>query len=400
MLFALNLVDEFDRITFATLVPEIRDDFGLSDAALVAVGSMSAALPILLAVPLGYLADRFDRARISAVGAALWGCAAIATAFAPVVLVIAAARLAAGTGRLVNDVVHPSLLADHYPLTALPRVTAVHRVASSVGAVLAGLLAGALAVWLGWRATFLVMALPTAIAVGWAALVLREPRSAGREIGGGTHVPARQALRVLGRKRTFRPLWLASLLYGGAFIPMITTVLTLLLDREYGVGPAGRGAIQSLYAFAAAAGLALGVWAARRAFTRDEPGRLLSAVAAFLAIYGVGLVLLGLVRSLPVSVALVVLLGVGSYGYAPAYFTVIAHIAPSHIRSQAYACTLFFFAVGGVLSAALTATVVDRYGVRVAVQLLAALGLTAALFARSAAKLVRGDVECEPTAAP
>jgi hypothetical protein len=37
-LFGLNLADEFDRLAFATLTPEIRDAFGLSDSQIVAVG--------------------------------------------------------------------------------------------------------------------------------------------------------------------------------------------------------------------------------------------------------------------------------------------------------------------------------------------------------------------------
>ena len=41
ILFAFNLVDEFDRIAFAVLSPEIRDEFDLSDRGIVAIGSIA-----------------------------------------------------------------------------------------------------------------------------------------------------------------------------------------------------------------------------------------------------------------------------------------------------------------------------------------------------------------------
>src|SRR5688572_1996617 len=52
VLFGLNLADEFDRIAFATLTPEIRDAFDLSDEQIVAVGSLSAMFMLMSAIPL------------------------------------------------------------------------------------------------------------------------------------------------------------------------------------------------------------------------------------------------------------------------------------------------------------------------------------------------------------
>ena len=57
VLFALNLVDEFDRVAFGVLSPEIRDTFGLSDSGIVAVGSIAGVTSLLAALPIGVLAD-------------------------------------------------------------------------------------------------------------------------------------------------------------------------------------------------------------------------------------------------------------------------------------------------------------------------------------------------------
>ena len=46
------------------LAPDLRDAFGVSNGAIVFIASASAAFFVLGAVPMGYLADRFKRARI------------------------------------------------------------------------------------------------------------------------------------------------------------------------------------------------------------------------------------------------------------------------------------------------------------------------------------------------
>ena len=61
LLFTLNFVDEFDRIAFAALTPEIRDAFDLSDTGITAVAAVTSVFALLAALPLGILADRFDR---------------------------------------------------------------------------------------------------------------------------------------------------------------------------------------------------------------------------------------------------------------------------------------------------------------------------------------------------
>ena len=58
LLFTLNFVDEFDRIAFAALTPEIRDAFDLSDTGITAVAAVTSVFALLAALPLGILADR------------------------------------------------------------------------------------------------------------------------------------------------------------------------------------------------------------------------------------------------------------------------------------------------------------------------------------------------------
>src|SRR3954452_8913253 len=73
ILFGLNLADELDRSAYLILLPEIRDDFGLSNSGILAVVAVAAACALLLTVPIAHLADRSSRVRLALLGAAVWG---------------------------------------------------------------------------------------------------------------------------------------------------------------------------------------------------------------------------------------------------------------------------------------------------------------------------------------
>src|SRR5687768_16033401 len=85
VLFGLNFVDEFDRVAFAALTPEIRDAFDLSDTGIQAVGLVALVVSLLGALPVGIVSDRFHRVRICVGAAVLWGICAELTGVVPAV---------------------------------------------------------------------------------------------------------------------------------------------------------------------------------------------------------------------------------------------------------------------------------------------------------------------------
>src|SRR2546422_5872527 len=93
ILFIFNMVDEFDRVAFGTLSPEIRDYFHLSNAAFVSIVTFSGLVPILLSVPMGFLADRANRVRLIQLGALIWAITALVIGLVPVLVILVAARL-------------------------------------------------------------------------------------------------------------------------------------------------------------------------------------------------------------------------------------------------------------------------------------------------------------------
>ncbi|QXC61236.1 MFS transporter [Aquihabitans sp. G128] len=165
ILFGLNMADELDRSAYLVLLPEIRDDFGLSNSGILSVVALAAACALLLTVPIAHLADRSSRVRLALLGAAVWGAFSLGTGLSFAVWVLIVMRSGAAIGQGVIFPTHNSLLADYYPIESRTRVYSIHRAANSVGVII-GLLVGAgLAEAFGWRTPFVVFAFPTFVLV-------------------------------------------------------------------------------------------------------------------------------------------------------------------------------------------------------------------------------------------
>src|SRR5436190_24129193 len=175
ILVALAGVQNFDLVAFGVLAPDIRHTFHISSGAITAIAGFTAAVPIAFAVILGYLGDRHSRVRLSVLAAGFWGITALLSGLAPTLAVLVAARLLGGVGLLSGETIYPSLLSDYYPPRTLGSVFGAYRTGGQALALLGGPLAGFIGAVAGWRAAFVVLALPTFVFAAIAATALREP---------------------------------------------------------------------------------------------------------------------------------------------------------------------------------------------------------------------------------
>jgi branched-chain amino acid transport system ATP-binding protein len=400
VLFGLNTVDEFDQVAFGALAPEIRNHFNLSNGSFILIVSLSGALSILAAAPVGYIADRFNRVRIAQIAGIVWALAAMATGLAPVVAVLIIARFVGGVGRLVNEPVHPSLLADYYPPKSLPDVFGVHRFANILGNV-AGPVAGAIAVVFAttaiaeWRPVFVLLAIPTFLFLLFS-LRLKEPPRGGTIDAEGAARPGEvfklgEAFRRLRAIHSLRRTWISAFFFGAGVIPL-ASFLSLFFEDIYGMGPVGRGTMVMLRGAGGAVGLLVGARLTRKL---QESGRLdlLPVVTGLMVVqFALGLVLMALSPWVAGSVVFAFLLSVGGSGFLPPYLTTVALIGPPRIRSQAYAYSLLFFALGGVVLSRIAAGVGDLHGLRAGTLLLSVFVVCGGLIALTVKRFVARDV--------
>jgi branched-chain amino acid transport system ATP-binding protein len=396
LLFAFNLVDEFDRVAFAVLTPEIRESFGLEDSGIVLIGSVAGVMALLAALPIGVMADRFQRVRLAGGGALVWAGMTVLTALSPATWVLVLARIGAGIGRVVNEPVHASLLSDYYQPKHHPKVFAVHRLANPIG-LGSALLIGFLGAVVDWRLVFLLLCVPT-VALLPTLLRLREPLrgesvdpEAAAQAAAAGQVPFTEARRQLFAVPTLRRLWIALPVLGIALLTG-SQLVSLFFERVYGFGPTGRGVVIFLSGAGTVIGLALGQLLATRALQAGRPERL--AIYDGLSIAGIGLGLAGMVISpwAPVSALCNLLAGIAIGAYQPNYFSLVALVSPARVRAQAYAWAILYLGGGGLFAPTL-ADLGENTGYRQAIAVLAGTLVAGGLVVLTAAKYVRRDAE-------
>jgi len=352
VLFVLNFVDEFDRVAFAALAPEIRDAFNMSDTGISTLRAVAGVLALFAALPIGVLADRYSRVKLSVFAGVAWGIAAVLTGFVPALFLLYLVRFISGVGRISNESVHPSLLADYYPRASHPRVFGIHRLANATAPV-AGVVAGYVGATLGWRAAFFILAAPTAVALFMASR-LREPmrgESIDPELAAAeanqAPVSFAEARRQLFAVPTLRRLWIGAFFFGLGTL-QLDTLLSLFFEKVYSFDAFGRGWVQFVFGAGTVAGLLLGSRFANSAVIAGRRDRLPVVVGAATIPFFVGLALIAVSPAAWVGLIGAFLVSAGNGFYQPAYYTVVGTVAPPRVRTQSYAWAILIYGAGGL----------------------------------------------------
>jgi len=126
----------------------------------------------------------------------------------------------------------------------------------------------------GWRTTFVVLALPT-FALALLLSKVREPNrttSTALKEPADEHVSMGEARRRLAAIRSLKRTWIAAFFFGAGVTPF-ASYLNLYYDQVFHVGSAGRGFLTSLFGVGGIVGLVVGTRYATRWAQRD-PGLL------------------------------------------------------------------------------------------------------------------------------
>lgn len=405
VLFGLNAVDELDRAAFAVLLPEIRDYFNLADAEALAIVSVTTIAVLLIEVPLSFYCDRRNRVRIATTGAAIWALFSFGTGLSISVGMLIAMRIGAGGGRAVVTPTHSSLLSDFYEPAARVKVFSAHRQANSVGQILGPLAAGALALWFGWRAPFLVFAIPTIVFVV-LALRLKEPvRGAHERRAAGADEEAAQVadahegvidtMRILARVRTIRRIWWAVPFIA---IPLfgVPNLLSLVYEDVFGLNSAARGTIAAAVEPLQVAGVFLAMPRVADQAMRN-PGFLLRFVAVVGVVDGALLVVLAFAPHVAVAIAMHALLAASIGTLAPAFFALVSLVAPARVRSASFS-TISVFAIPGIaVFLPLIGLVSDNLGIQASMVMLVPIAVTGGFVLASASGFVADDIAAAHT---
>jgi len=188
VLFLVYILNFVDRQVISILAEDIKRDLGLRDDQLgFLYGTAFGVFYSLFGIPIGRLADNWNRVRLMTVGLALWSAMTALSGLSRTGGQLAAARVGVGIGEATASPSAYSLISDYFPKRLRATALAIYSAGLYVGGG-CSLLIGGLIVqnwnraypgggpWglAGWQAAFLAVGIPGLLLAMWVA-TLREP---------------------------------------------------------------------------------------------------------------------------------------------------------------------------------------------------------------------------------
>lgn len=345
-MFGLNAVDELDSATFIWLGPIIAESFGKGVGAFGVIGILVLVVAPLIAIPVSLLADRRARMPIALACAAMWGLFSLASALAFTLTLLIIARVGSSLGRTVSYPVQLSLMADFYSPRVRAKALGVHAQANTVGAIFGALGAGAIAHFFGWRAAFVVLAIPTLLTI----LAVRQVAEPVR----GTHerreteeaLPFKEVFPRLYAIRSQRYVWFAgvylvSVLLGAGLI------LPFYFKDTYDIGAFGLGVIGAVAGLGAMAATFIGASLAQDRLNEAPRHGVRWIASVFFVVCGV-LAVFGFAPTLWIAVPILFVLYALFGLISPLLATLGTLIAPPELRSSAYSIGQVIWLLGAI----------------------------------------------------
>jgi MFS family permease len=174
VLFAINLMNFFDRQILGAVGEGIRREWGLSDTALGLLGTAFTLLYAVFGLPLGRLSDSRQRRLILAAGVSAWSALTAVSGLARSFSQLIVARLLVGVGEATCAPASTSLIGDFFPTSQRARAVAIWMLGLPLGLGLANGAGGWILQNWGWRKAFYLAAIPGFLCAV-AALRIREP---------------------------------------------------------------------------------------------------------------------------------------------------------------------------------------------------------------------------------
>jgi MFS family permease len=186
--YAFSIVD---RTGLGLLVQPIEADLHISDSMMgVLQGLAFAVFYSLLGLPLGLVADRFNRRAVISAGIVVWSLATMACGLSSGFSGLFLARLGVGAGEATLNPAGASTIADYFPPRERSKAYGVYAIGTSIGSGMAFLLVAVAIGWANhlrvaypnmfgglsaWKIVFLLLGAPGLVVGAVFALTVKEP---------------------------------------------------------------------------------------------------------------------------------------------------------------------------------------------------------------------------------
>jgi len=341
VLFAINILNFYDRHVPGALVEPMRKEFHLNDTQIGLLGSAFIWIYAIVGVPLGRIADSASRKKLLAWGVVIWTALTASAGLTTTYTFLLFSRVGVGVGEAACAPTATSWLGDLFPPHKRSRVLALFMLGVPVGGALGFFFSGPIAQAYGWRAAMVFAALPALLLVP-ALLMLREPQRGASELHPAPLAPASMwnVLRI-------PTLWW--IIASGALLNFnlyaVGTFLPAFLSRVHGLSLANSGiATGIVYLAGGVSGGAAAGYLGDSIVHRRKDGRLLCA--ALLALVAIPFACVGILQpagSLYLAMAFLAVTYASLTTYYGLVYSAIQDIVAPNQRASAMA--IYFMAM-------------------------------------------------------
>jgi len=160
-LFALVLaLNGADTSTVGAVAPQLEHALRIGNAKIGLLSSVTLLVGAVVTIPVGLLVDRARRMPLLALSIILWSAASFASALAGSYSTLLLTRLALGAVAATAGPAIASLTGDYFPASERGRIWAYVLAGEVFGTAVGFIVSGSVASLIGWRAAFIVLAIP------------------------------------------------------------------------------------------------------------------------------------------------------------------------------------------------------------------------------------------------
>ncbi len=229
LLTCAYILSYLDRWVMSLLVELIKADLELTDSQMgLLLGFAFALFYATMGIPLGWLADRFSRRNIVAIGITIWCAATAAAGLSRNFAQLFVTRMLVGVGEATLSPCALGMITDYFPPKSRGRAIAFYTGAVSIGSGIAYLVGGQIIQWAEvqdslslpffgeirpWQVVFLAVGAP-GLLIAALMFTVREPMRTG------TAATAEMGAGNVGFPTAFRYLIKRWRSFGGVFLCM------------------------------------------------------------------------------------------------------------------------------------------------------------------------------------
>lgn len=362
------VLDAFDFTIFLLVIPAMAAEFGVSRTAVVSSVTLTLLVRLLGGAVAGAAADRWGRRVVLMVSVVWFAACDAGVAFAPGLGWLLALRVMFGFGMGAEWTAGTTLAMENWPARSRGIASGILQGSWTVGYLLAAVVSGVVVPAFGWRALFLVAALPALLVIP-IRLFVKEGGEWKRAAAGGYRPSARDLLEP----RLLRTMGWATVLMtlGFGVYYALTSLYPTMLAVEHHLDAAAIAFLVAAFNVGMLLGAVVcGPLAARRGV------RVAIALPSLLVLPLLPLYVGAVPGMLPLGAFAAGALGVGWAGVVPMTLT---GLFPVHVRARAVGIVYHAGAFFAAFVPTTISVLAERGGMSFATAIAAVAGLSLVL---------------------